>query len=63
LLCAIAFLLAGIPAEDDLNSYESAISCTLTANSPITLRFSRLVGDIMREIGDWDLLTNFKYYT
>lgn len=30
---------------------------------PITLRFSRLVGDIMREIGDWDPLTNFKYYT
>ena len=30
---------------------------------PITLRFSRLVGDIMREIGDWEPLTNFKYYT
>jgi hypothetical protein len=35
----MAFLLAGITAEDDLNSYEAWISRTLTANSPRTLSF------------------------
>ena len=38
-------------------------SARLGGLMPITLRFSRLVGDIMREIGDWEPLTNFKYYT
>ena len=38
-------------------------SARLGGLMPITLRFSRLVGDIMREIGDSEPLTNFKYYT
>ena len=38
-------------------------SARLGGLMPITLRFSQLVGDIMREIGDWEPLTNFKYYT
>jgi hypothetical protein len=38
-------------------------SARLGGLMPITLRFSRLVGDIMREIKDWEPLTNFKYYT
>jgi hypothetical protein len=38
-------------------------SARLGGLMPITLRFSRLVGDIMREVGDWEPLTNFKYYT
>lgn len=38
-------------------------SARLGGLMPITLRFSRLVGDIMREIGDWEPLPSFEYYT
>ena len=38
-------------------------SASLGGHMPITIRFARLVGDIMREIpGDREPLTNFKYY-
>jgi hypothetical protein len=41
----MAFLLAGTPAEDDLNSYEGWISCTLTANSQCS---AQKPGDLRR---------------
>jgi hypothetical protein len=45
----MAFLLAGTPAEDDLNSYEGWISCMLTANSlHITSHLNQAVDQVRR---------------
>ena len=37
-------------------------SAVLGGLLPITLRFSRLFGDILREMGDIDPLPQFKFY-